>query len=177
MVILVEGESDAAALRAAARVLDVAQPQVTAMNGITNLRHFLTTINGDAAGLYDVGEAHHVAQALGAGVEGAAGPSLVEARGFFGCDPDLEAELIAALGAGEVLAVIEQQGRDAHRFRQLQQMPHWHGRPVEDQLRRWLGSGGSRKVRYAELLAASLSPDRVPRPLRRVLEYAAASGP
>jgi hypothetical protein len=39
-----------------------------------------------------------------------------------------------------------------------------------------MGSGGSRKIRYARLLVEALEPDAVPRPLRLVLERA-VSGP
>ncbi len=58
-------------------------------------------------------------------------------------------------------------------FRTLQKQPEWRGRPVEEQLRRWLGSGGSRKIVYARLLVEALAPERVPRPLRGVLAAAA----
>jgi hypothetical protein len=34
-----------------------------------------------------------------------------------------------------------------------------------------MGSGGSRKIRYARLLVEALEPDRVPRPLDRVLAH------
>jgi hypothetical protein len=42
---------------------------------------------------------------------------------------------------------------------------------MQEQLRRWLGSGGSRKIRYARLLVDALDLDRVPRPLERVLAH------
>jgi hypothetical protein len=94
----------------------------------------------------------------------------MERLGFFVCDPDLEAELIRALGADAVLEVAEAQG-DLGAFRTLQKQAAWQGRPVEAQLRRWLGSGGRRKIRYARLLVDALDLDRVPRPLDRVLVH------
>jgi len=54
-------------------------------------------------------------------------------------------------------------------FRTLQKQPEWRGRPKEEQLRRFFGSGGRRKIRYAGLLVEALDLARVPRPLDRVL--------
>lgn len=100
--------------------------------------------------------------------------SDLETLGFFVCEPDLEAELIRAVGVDAVLSVIATQGEDQRRFRSLQGQPEWRGRPVGDQLRRWLGSGSGRKVRYASLLAGTLNPADVPRPLTGVLDFARA---
>ena len=52
-------------------------------------------------------------------------------------------------------------------------MPAWRGRAVEEQLRRFMGSGGRRKIRYARILVDALDLDCVPRPLDRVLAHAA----
>ena len=64
--------------------------------------------------------------------------------------------------------VVEAQG-ELGAFRTLQKQPAWRGRPVEEQLRRFMGSGGHRKIRYARLLVEALELDRVPRPLDEVL--------
>jgi hypothetical protein len=85
---------------------------------------------------------------------------------------DLEDELIRAHGATAVLQVVEDQG-DLGSFRTLQKQPAWQGRPVEEQLRRFMGSGGSRKIRYARLLVDELELAQVPRPLERVLAHVA----
>ena len=66
--------------------------------------------------------------------------------------------------------VVEAHG-DLGPFRTLQKQPEWRGRPVEDQLRRFMGSGGSRKIRYARLLVEALDLDAVPRPLDLVLAH------
>ena len=84
------------------------------------------------------------------------------------CDADLEDELIRALGAASVERVIDAQG-DLGSFRTLQKQPAWQGRPTEEQLRRFMGSGGSRKTRYARYLVEALEPDQVPRPLDGLL--------
>ena len=70
-----------------------------------------------------------------------------------------------------MIAVIAEQG-DAQPLRTLQQEPEWRGEEVESQLRRFMGSGARRKIRYAKLLVDALDADRVPRPLDAVLEAA-----
>jgi hypothetical protein len=66
--------------------------------------------------------------------------------------------------------VIDAQG-ELGAFRTLQKQPAWQGRAREEQLRRFMGSGGSRKIRYARLLVDSLDLARVPRPLDLVLAH------
>ncbi|MGZ8784690.1 MAG: ATP-dependent endonuclease [Acidimicrobiia bacterium] len=177
-VILVEGESDKAALEAAAGVLgfELSSTSILVMNGATNVVRLLaeTVPRGvRVAGLYDVGEEAHIVRALSTvGLMEGRDSTALGRLGFFECDYDLEAELIRALGAARVINVIETQGEDLRRFRSLQQMPEWRGRRVEDQLRRWFGSGSRRKVRYAALLVRAMAAIEVPRPLRQVLEYA-----
>jgi len=83
---------------------------------------------------------------------------------------DLEEELIRCLGATVVERVVEERG-DLGRFRTFQKQPEWRGRPVQDQMRRFLGSGGGRKIRMAAALVEALDLDRVPRPLDGVLTH------
>jgi hypothetical protein len=94
----------------------------------------------------------------------------MERLGFYVCDADLEDELIRALGADAVERVAEAQGELAP-FRTLQKQPAWQGRPKEEQLRRWMGSGGRRKIRYARLLVEALDLEHMPRPLDLVLTH------
>lgn len=179
-VILVEGESDKAALAAVAarRGLDLEEANVVivVMNGASNVVRFLTKAVAKGArvgGLYDIGEQAHIVRALAeADVTQGRDPGSLEQNGFFVCDPDLEGELIRAAGVEQILQLVAGEGEDARRFDRLQQMPEWRGRPVEDQLRRWFGSGGSRKIRYARLLVDVCSLERMPPPLVHVLDYA-----
>jgi hypothetical protein len=94
----------------------------------------------------------------------------MEEIGFFVCVQDLEDELIRAHGAAAVEEVIEAEG-DLGSFRTLQKQPAWQGRPVEEQLRRFMGSGGSRKIRYGRRLVDALDPAKIPRPLDAVLAH------
>ena len=89
----------------------------------------------------------------------------MEQLGFYVCVEDLEDELIRAHGAAAVERVIEAEG-DLGSFRTLQKQPAWEGRPVEEQLRRFMGSGGSRKIRYARLLVDALDLEMDPAPAR-----------
>jgi hypothetical protein len=86
------------------------------------------------------------------------------------CVQDLEDELIRALGAGRVEEVVATQG-ELDTFRNFQNQLFWRGRPVEDQLRRWLQNGG-RQHRYPPQLVAAMEPDEIPPPLVGVLRDA-----
>ena len=84
------------------------------------------------------------------------------------CVLDLEDELIRALGAAGVEAAIRAEG-DLSSFRTFQKQPAWRGRPVDAQLRRYLGSADRRSLRYARVLVEALELERVPEPLDAVL--------
>jgi hypothetical protein len=94
----------------------------------------------------------------------------LERLGFYVCVADLEEELIRALGAASVEQIVDAQG-DLGSFRTLQKQPEWQGRKVEEQLRRFMGSGGSRKIQYARFLVDALDLTQVPRPLDLVLAH------
>ena len=92
----------------------------------------------------------------------------MERLGFYVCVQDLEDELIRAVGVARVEVLFESQG-DLGPFRTLQMQPGWRGQDVEAQMRRFLGSGARRKLRYARLLVGSMDLDRAPRPLDALL--------
>jgi hypothetical protein len=181
-VVLVEGESDEAAIEALAarRGVDLvtAGIRVVPLGGAHRIGAFLEELGPlrdglRVAGLCDAGEEPVFRGALERAGFGA-GPTRadLEQLGFFVCVADLEDELIRALGAAAVEEILRANG-DLHRFRTLQQMPEWRGRATEEQLRRFMGSGGSRKIRYARLLVDALELERVPRPLDGVLAHVA----
>ena len=175
-VVLVEGHSDARAVRATARLLgrdlDAEGTAVAAMGGATNLRHFLALfgpsgVDLQVRGLCDEQEARHVAGELG--LAGDAPLEALSARGFAVCVADLEDELVRALGSERVEEVLAQQG-ELGLFRTFQHQPAQRQRSAEAQLRRFLGTRSGRKVRYGELLVDALTPDSVPAPLVQVVE-------
>jgi hypothetical protein len=121
--------------------------------------------------MYDLGEEDDIVRALDrAGMGSPQSRTDIEALGFFVCMVDLEDELIRSLGPDRVLEVIESADEQGV-FRSFQNQPAWRGRPVEDQLRRFMGTFSGRKVRYGSLLVNALDLHTVPRPLERVLGH------
>jgi hypothetical protein len=179
-VVLVEGTSDRIALEALARRhgrdLEAEGISVVAIGGAQSIRRFLNLFGpcGLAvrlAGLCDVGEEDEFRRGLErAGIGSNLTRTEMEQLGFYVCVEDLEDELIRALGGEAVLSVVRAQD-ELRSFRTLQKQPAWHDRPLEEQLRRFMGSGGRRKIRYASLLVDELDPSRVPRPLDRLLAH------
>src|SRR5438874_12809758 len=177
-VVLVEGVSDQRALEALAgrlgRDLHAERIEILPMGGSKNIRTFLGRfgpggLNVRLAGLCDEGEEGDFRRGLEwAGLGSRLSRAGMEALGFYVCVQDLEDELIRSLGAARVEEIADAQG-DLGSFRILQKQPAWLGRPTEEQLRRFMGSGGSRKIRYAPLLVDALDLARVPRPLASVL--------
>ena len=151
-VVLVEGPSDRIALEtlAARRGRDLAAESVT----VVGVR---------LAGLYDVAEEHDVLRGL----------ERVGRRadGFFACDPDLEGELVRALGTERMLALVEERGQ-LGAFTTYRKQPAQRAKPLDAQLHGWLHNW---KIRYAAPLVEALELDRVPRPLEQVLAYVAST--
>jgi hypothetical protein len=79
------------------------------------------------------------------------------------CVPDIEAELIRALGPERVVELVDES------FRTLQQQPFHRDRPLDAQLHRWLRSISTRSPRYLPLFVEALDLDRIPAPLVGVL--------
>jgi hypothetical protein len=177
-VVLVEGESDRAALETLARRVrrDLAATGVAVvpMGGITNIRVFATRYGPRGrgltlTGLYDAPEEHVVCRGLAAaGLDAAADPDSLAALGFFKCTADLEDELIRAVGLDGVEQVIAEAG-EARSLRLLSQMPAQREWTRLEVVRRFLGSKSGRKARYAVLLSAAVDADRVPDPLAALI--------
>ena len=179
-VVLVEGVSDQLAVEALARRRgrDLAAEAVAIipMLGATNIASFLERfgprgLGVKLAGLYDLAQEGDFKRAL---QHADLGKHLtrddMEQLGFYACIADLEQELIRALGAAAVERVLEAQG-DLGAFRSFQNQPGWRGRPHEDQLRRFMGTKGGRKIQTAARLVEALDLANVPRPLDAVLTH------
>jgi len=158
------------------RDLEAEGVNVVAMNGATNIGHFLERygprgLDVRLAGLYDVAEERFFRRGLErAGLGSASSRTDLEALGFFVCSADLEDELIRALGVEQVLKIVESEG-ELRSFRTLQQQPAQRGRSLHDQLRRLMGGRSGGKHRYARLMAEAVDLDQVPRPLDSVLDH------
>jgi hypothetical protein len=179
-VVLVEGVSDRVALEALARRrgrdLAAEGVAIVPIGGAQAIGRFLDRFGARGAdlalaGLCDVGEEDDFRRALertGLGAE--LTRAEMEKLGFYVCVVDLEDELIRAIGAAAVEELLDAHG-DLIPFRTLQKQAAWRGRPTEEQLRRFMGSGGSRKIRYARLLVEALDLARAPHPLDGVLAH------
>ena len=182
-VILVEGNSDRRALEALAarrgHALTADDVVVVAMGGAKNIGRFLERFGPRGsdvalAGLYDVAEEPDMRRGLErAGFGSGSSPLDLERLGFYACVEDLENELIRAVGAERVVGIVEERG-ELGPFRTLQKQPEWRGRPIDRQLKRFLGNS-SRKIDYAPLLVDALDLSRAPRPLDAVLDHVIGS--
>jgi hypothetical protein len=178
--VLVEGISDKCAVEALAerrgRNLEAEGVSVVPIGGAQAIGRFLNLygprgLDVRLAGLCDAAEEGEFRRGLErAGLGADLTRADLERLGFYVCVTDLEDELIRALGAGAVERVVDEHG-DLGSFRTLQKQPEWRGRPPEEQLRRFMGSGGRRKIRYGRFLVEALDLDQVPRPLDLVLAH------
>jgi hypothetical protein len=178
--VLVEGTSDQLALETLAhrrgRNLGAEGVSIVPMGGSKNIGSFLRRFGPQGldvrlAGLCDAGEEGDFQRGLErAGFGSNLTRADTERLGFYVCVADLEDELIRSLGAAAVERIVDAQG-DLGSFRTLQREPAWRGRATGEQLRRFMGSGGRRKIRYASLLVDALDLTHVPRPLDGVLRH------
>jgi len=171
-VVLVEGDSDKAAVETLAPRLGVdlgaLGADVVAIGGAGNVGRRVreATASGQrVGGLYDEAEERFVARALGRQV----GDDLTR-QGFFACHRDLEDEFIRAIGPGNVLELLAAE-RDLDAFRILQRQPAHREREVGAQLRRFLGTTAGRKIRYGTVLATAVPLERVPEPIAGLLAW------
>jgi len=181
--ILVEGWSDAAAVETwALRCgIDPAANGIVLLptGGITNFGIFAARLRGARpglrlSGLYDASEERLALRGLRQGLlELDPTRTAAEQAGFFACVTDLEDELIRAVGTGEVERLLQAQDDHAS-FVRFRKQPAQRGRDLHPLLKRFLGTRAGRKERYGALLVSALAPDRVPAPLRQVLEHALA---
>ena len=139
--------------------------------GTTTAARTLVLVEGES----DAADERHVRRALNHAAIPMAAHESLESFGFFPCVAELEDELIRALGTEAVERLLEAQGELAS-FRRFQAMPQHRRTPVHQQLRRFLGTRATRKIRSAQRLVEALDLARFPRPLgllaSRLLEAA-----
>ena len=174
--VLVEGDSDRLAVEALGRrhgrQLDTEGVAVVSTGGATNAGHAVQRFGPTGRGLRlaalcDIAEVRHFTRAhepwraaVAAG-EPAAG-------GLFVCDADLEDELIRAIGTEAMVTFVEAQG-DGQAFDTFQRQPYQRGRPLDAQLRRFVGTRSGRKIRYGAALVEATPLAAIPVPLRELL--------
>ena len=177
-VVLVEGISDQIAVETLAgrrgRRLGAEGVTVVPVGGAHAVARYLRRFGpggarASLAGLCDAGAEDIVRRGLAAaGVGSPRSRADLERMGFHVCVQDLEEELIRAAGAALAEELLGAQG-DLGSFRTMQRQPAWRGKPREAQLRRFLGAGSYRKLRYARLLVDAIDLNRMPKPLDAVL--------
>ncbi|SDN08052.1 TOPRIM nucleotidyl transferase/hydrolase domain-containing protein [Actinacidiphila guanduensis] len=176
VVVLVEGVSDAAAVRELGVRLgrDLAGEGVCVLpiGGAMGVGRYVGALGGGElrlAGLCDAAEERWFARALERARYGTAltRPDLAR-LGFHVCVADLEDELIRALGAGAVQEIVEAEG-ELRKFRTFQKQPAQRTRTVEQQLHRFLGTHSGRKEQYGRSLVAALDLAHTPTPLHHLL--------
>jgi len=178
-VVLVEGVTDQIAVEAFAtrvgRELDREGVVVAPMGGAHAIDTFLAVLATrpvqpqHIGGMCDRREAAVVRAALARAGRGPVSTDAdLERVGFYVCDADLEGELIAAVGPAATERLLDRHG-DLAAFRRLQRQAPWGGRPLEEQLHRFLRSRSRRMHHYAGRLVDAVDLERMPRPLLGVL--------
>ena len=152
-VIAVEGTTDRVVLETIASRQGLLLPgvDIIPIGGARAIRRFVASLDPDVTvrGLCDANEAPVFRRVL---------------ADVFVCAPDLEGELIRAIGADQMLALVDDS------FRVMQMQAAHRDRPLEAQLHRWLRSIAERRNRYLPLLAEhAVDVGRVPEPLAAVL--------
>jgi hypothetical protein len=172
ITLLVEGESDKAAVVALAPRFGVdfeaEQIIVTVIGGAGNFGRAIgeaTALGHRVGGLYDEKEERFVAGALNR----QEGEDLTR-QGFFACRPDLELELVRAIGAAEMTPILESLG-DLKAFRGFQDQPKYRDAEPIEQLRHYIGASGARKAKYAARLAELVPFEAVPEPLDGIVNW------
>lgn len=179
-IVLVEGVTDELALTLAARRsgrdLKAEGVSIVPINGAHAISRFLLQLAAEKpaaklAGLYDEGEENVIRAALErAGYGRNLDRRRLEGVGFFACIVDLEDELIRAVSETNLSRLIELEG-DAQPWRTFRSQHAWHGRPVDQQFRRFIRSVSERNSRYIRAIVETIDPSRMPRPLRLLLDY------
>ncbi|MET9499053.1 TOPRIM nucleotidyl transferase/hydrolase domain-containing protein [Streptomyces sp. NPDC006552] len=167
--VLLEGLSDLAAVEtlAARRGRDLAAEGVCAvpMGGAMSVGRYAALLGPPGLGLRLAGLCDERERAF---YERGLTRARASSADIRVCATDLEDELIRALGPAAVEEIFRAEG-DVRAWQTFQRQPDQHGRDRHQQMRRFLGTKKGRKIRYGRLLVEALAPDRVPRPLDRLL--------
>ena len=175
VVVLVEGESDLAAMEVLLRRRGLVSGVVLRdMGGVTNVRtHLRDALADDATrrvmGLCDAREWRYVVRALDAHGAPVTTVADMAAFGFHACDPDLEGELIGALGPEQARAVLRRLDLGPA-FEMFGRQQAWRDRPLAEQLHRFAGTVSGRKTLVARAMAEAVADESLPAPMRRLLD-------
>ena len=167
--VLLEGLSDLAAVEAlvARRGRDLAAEGVcvVSMGGAMNIGRYAALLGPPGLGLRLAGLCDERERSF---YDRGLTRAQASERDVFVCAADLEDELIRALGTERVEEIVRDEG-DLRPWQTFLHQPAQHGRPRQQQLRRFLGTKKGRKIRYGTLLVEALDPGQVPAPLDDLL--------
>ncbi|MCH8613220.1 hypothetical protein [Arsenicicoccus dermatophilus] len=176
LVALLEGVSDVAAVRAALTTagVDLTKVELVDLQGVTNVGRVLAEIRqlrpeAEVVGMCDAGEVRHVMTALAADGCPATDASDLPAYGFFVCEPDLEDELLRALGTPRAVEAIRRSPLGG-KLQALQVQPAWRDLELDEQLRRFTRTPAARKERVAGVLAEALTREELPEPIAMLVD-------
>lgn len=176
IVVLLEGASDVAAVRAVMATcgVDPAPVELVALQGVTNVGRVLKEIRQlrgdvDVVGMCDAAETRFVQRALVDDGLPVSDASDLPVYGFFVCEADLEDELIRALGPNRARDALVGAGLGS-KLEALQLQAAWADRPLAEQIHRFCGVASGRKELAAGILAAALAEDEIPEPMAMLLD-------
>lgn len=173
-VIFVEGFSDFLAVRTLAETLgvnlDAAGVSLLSLEGADLLGHYLVLLgpkglNVHIRGLCDVDKETAWIQLLSDAGLSIADRADLNAAGFQVAEADLEAELVSALGEQRVEVTIAEAGA-ADKLEIFRQQPANTDLAGEELLLAFIRK---RKIKWAPLLAAAITPPEVPTPIANLL--------
>ncbi|HXA29333.1 MAG TPA: AAA family ATPase [Candidatus Angelobacter sp.] len=175
--ILVEGTSDRIALLALAqrlgRRIDAAGVSIVCLDGGGTLATFLgilgpTGLELDVLGLCDEDQEGKWLKTLAAAGFPVADRTSMETYGFYVCTPDLEGELVTALGAAATEALIDTHGEKPG-YERFAQQPSNRGKTASELLAAFARTN---KVFWAPIFVDALDLNqRRPRPLFELIRY------
>jgi hypothetical protein len=173
-VILVEGPSDLLAVRVLAAnlgiALDAAGVSVLSLEGGDLFPHYLKLLGRDGLqldlrGLCDSDKTQAWITHLRRAGLGVTDNASMAAAGFHACVPDLEGELVAALGDDAVDAVLDADGA----LRDFQSFAAERADESRTRAEQQVAFIQKDKVRWAPLVADAVPPAAIPQPIRDLL--------
>ncbi len=150
--------------------LDGSGVSVLSLDGAGTIKHYLRLFGPQGLGVRLHGlcdedaEGDWIDKLTNAGID-VASRSDLEEHGFYVCEPDLESELVAALGSTGVNQVIAEQSAEGTYNSFANQPSNSDKSEVEIQV----SFCKLDKVRWAPLLSSALAPTSVPSPIAGVL--------
>ena len=173
-VLLVEGPSDYLAVREAARILGVdldgKAVSIVSLQGAGLLETYLRLLGPsgldlELAGLCDLDAESDWRNKLAAAGCAVHDRTTMNVQGFFICDRDLEAELVAAHGDQAVLTIINGDG-EGSRYAAFANQPLNRGLSTTEQLEKFARGN---KTRWSPRLMGALTARTIPQPIKDLL--------